>query len=227
VDAGGLATDEQLLRDLAVGAPLDPGLVAGLILFEPAKPSGTQREVAASTYVGPALAAAAQGDVSRAFTSSCAAWAATATGRSCGPGSGTTAWPRPNASRPPSSPTSCRQLAPGPSERPGTAALRSPFPPLVPREPRHPGQDAARCAHTNPARAGSPRPTHPPRRTRRHHRRLRPPPSSHALLTSSAPQTPLAILGRCHSSDMQSRELLRRPRSELTPVRDEGVKVAL
>jgi pimeloyl-ACP methyl ester carboxylesterase len=45
----------------------DPGLVASLILFEPAKPSGKQREVAASTYVGPALAAAAHGDVARAF----------------------------------------------------------------------------------------------------------------------------------------------------------------
>jgi pimeloyl-ACP methyl ester carboxylesterase len=45
----------------------DPGLVASLILFEPAKPSGTQREQAASTYVGPALAAAAQGDGARAF----------------------------------------------------------------------------------------------------------------------------------------------------------------
>jgi pimeloyl-ACP methyl ester carboxylesterase len=45
----------------------DPGLVASLILFEPAKPSGKQREVAASTYVGPALAAAAEGDVARAF----------------------------------------------------------------------------------------------------------------------------------------------------------------
>jgi pimeloyl-ACP methyl ester carboxylesterase len=45
----------------------DPGLVASLILFEPAKPSGRQREAAASTYVGPALAAAAQGDTSRAF----------------------------------------------------------------------------------------------------------------------------------------------------------------
>lgn len=45
----------------------DPGLVASLILFEPAKPSGKQREAAASTYVGPALAAAAQGDVARAF----------------------------------------------------------------------------------------------------------------------------------------------------------------
>jgi pimeloyl-ACP methyl ester carboxylesterase len=45
----------------------DPGLVASLILFEPAKPSGTQREAAASTYVGPALAAAATGDVARAF----------------------------------------------------------------------------------------------------------------------------------------------------------------
>jgi pimeloyl-ACP methyl ester carboxylesterase len=45
----------------------DPGLVASLILFEPAKPSGKQREVAASTYVGPALGAATQGDVARAF----------------------------------------------------------------------------------------------------------------------------------------------------------------
>jgi pimeloyl-ACP methyl ester carboxylesterase len=45
----------------------DPDLVASLILFEPAKPSGKQREVAASTYVGPALAAAAQGDVAGAF----------------------------------------------------------------------------------------------------------------------------------------------------------------
>jgi pimeloyl-ACP methyl ester carboxylesterase len=45
----------------------DPGLVASLILFEPAKPSGRQRAAAASTYVGPALAAAAQGDVARAF----------------------------------------------------------------------------------------------------------------------------------------------------------------
>jgi pimeloyl-ACP methyl ester carboxylesterase len=45
----------------------DPSLIASLILFEPAKPSGKQREVAASTYVGPALAAAAQGDVAGAF----------------------------------------------------------------------------------------------------------------------------------------------------------------
>jgi pimeloyl-ACP methyl ester carboxylesterase len=45
----------------------DPALVASLILFEPAKPSGTQREAAASTYVGPALAAAANGDIARAF----------------------------------------------------------------------------------------------------------------------------------------------------------------
>jgi pimeloyl-ACP methyl ester carboxylesterase len=45
----------------------DPGLVASLILFEPAKPSGAQREAAASSYVGPAMAAAAKGDVARAF----------------------------------------------------------------------------------------------------------------------------------------------------------------
>jgi pimeloyl-ACP methyl ester carboxylesterase len=57
-------------RHSSIGLQLaldDPGLVASLILFEPAKPSGTQREVAASTYVGPALAAAAQGDIARAF----------------------------------------------------------------------------------------------------------------------------------------------------------------
>jgi pimeloyl-ACP methyl ester carboxylesterase len=45
----------------------DPDLVASLILFEPAKPSGPQREAAASSYVGPALAAAAHGDTARAF----------------------------------------------------------------------------------------------------------------------------------------------------------------
>jgi pimeloyl-ACP methyl ester carboxylesterase len=45
----------------------DPGLVASLILFEPAKPSGNQREAAASGYVGPALAAAVHGDTARAF----------------------------------------------------------------------------------------------------------------------------------------------------------------
>jgi pimeloyl-ACP methyl ester carboxylesterase len=45
----------------------DPDLVASLSLFEPAKPSGPRREVAASTYVGPALAAAAEGDLARAF----------------------------------------------------------------------------------------------------------------------------------------------------------------
>ena len=45
----------------------DPDLVASLILFEPAKPSGQQREAAASTYVGPALAAAAHGNVAGAF----------------------------------------------------------------------------------------------------------------------------------------------------------------
>jgi pimeloyl-ACP methyl ester carboxylesterase len=45
----------------------DPDLIASLILFEPAKPSGEQREAAASSYVGPSLAAAAQGDVARAF----------------------------------------------------------------------------------------------------------------------------------------------------------------
>jgi pimeloyl-ACP methyl ester carboxylesterase len=45
----------------------DPGLVASLILFEPAKPSGPQRDAAASSYVGPAVAAAAQGEVASAF----------------------------------------------------------------------------------------------------------------------------------------------------------------
>jgi pimeloyl-ACP methyl ester carboxylesterase len=45
----------------------DPDLVASLILFEPAKPSGRQRAAAASGSVGPALAAAAGGDVAGAF----------------------------------------------------------------------------------------------------------------------------------------------------------------
>ena len=45
----------------------EPDLVAGLILYEPAKPSGQVRATHASTYVGPALAAAAEGDVPRAF----------------------------------------------------------------------------------------------------------------------------------------------------------------
>jgi pimeloyl-ACP methyl ester carboxylesterase len=45
----------------------DPDLVAGLVLFEPAKPSGPLREAAARTYVGPALAAARQGDTATAF----------------------------------------------------------------------------------------------------------------------------------------------------------------
>jgi len=45
----------------------DPDLVAGLVLFEPAKPHGPLREAAARTYVGPALAAARQGDAATAF----------------------------------------------------------------------------------------------------------------------------------------------------------------
>jgi pimeloyl-ACP methyl ester carboxylesterase len=54
--------------DIGLQLALDaPELVAGLILFEPAKPSGPLREQAAPTYVGPAMAAAAQGDVPRAF----------------------------------------------------------------------------------------------------------------------------------------------------------------
>jgi pimeloyl-ACP methyl ester carboxylesterase len=45
----------------------DPGLVASLILFEPAKPSGTVRGAHASSYVGPSLEAAGRGDVAEAF----------------------------------------------------------------------------------------------------------------------------------------------------------------
>jgi pimeloyl-ACP methyl ester carboxylesterase len=45
----------------------DPELVASLILFEPAKPSGAVREAHASSYVGPSLAAAGRGDVAGAF----------------------------------------------------------------------------------------------------------------------------------------------------------------
>jgi pimeloyl-ACP methyl ester carboxylesterase len=53
---------------IALQCALDePELVASLTLFEPAKPSGPLRAANASTYVGPALAAAAQGDTPRAF----------------------------------------------------------------------------------------------------------------------------------------------------------------
>ena len=44
-----------------------PDLVAGLVLFETAKPSGPIRDANAGTYVAPALSAAREGDVSRAF----------------------------------------------------------------------------------------------------------------------------------------------------------------
>lgn len=53
---------------IALQAALDdPALVAGLVLFEPAKPNGSVRDRAAATYVGPAMAAAAEGDIPRAF----------------------------------------------------------------------------------------------------------------------------------------------------------------
>ena len=45
----------------------DPELVAGLVLYESAKPSGPLREQASATYVGPAVAAAARGDIPGAF----------------------------------------------------------------------------------------------------------------------------------------------------------------
>jgi pimeloyl-ACP methyl ester carboxylesterase len=44
-----------------------PDLVASLILFEPAKPSGAVRAAHAATYVAPSLEAAAKGDVATAF----------------------------------------------------------------------------------------------------------------------------------------------------------------
>jgi pimeloyl-ACP methyl ester carboxylesterase len=44
-----------------------PDLVAGLVLYETAKPSGPMREANAGSYVAPALAAARDGDVPRAF----------------------------------------------------------------------------------------------------------------------------------------------------------------
>ncbi len=53
---------------IALQAALDePELVASLTLFESAKPSGQIRAANASTYIGPALAAAAQGETARAF----------------------------------------------------------------------------------------------------------------------------------------------------------------
>jgi pimeloyl-ACP methyl ester carboxylesterase len=45
----------------------DPDLVASLILFEPAKPSGAVRTAHASTYLGPSMKAAGRGDVAGAF----------------------------------------------------------------------------------------------------------------------------------------------------------------
>lgn len=45
----------------------DPKLVASLILFEPAKPSGPVRAAYTSSYIGPSLQAAARGDVAEAF----------------------------------------------------------------------------------------------------------------------------------------------------------------
>jgi pimeloyl-ACP methyl ester carboxylesterase len=45
----------------------EPGLVAGLVLFEPAKPSGQIRAANAATYVSPSMAAARGGDVASAF----------------------------------------------------------------------------------------------------------------------------------------------------------------
>lgn len=45
----------------------DPKLVASLILFEPAKPSGPVRAAQAGSYFGPSLEAARRGDVAQAF----------------------------------------------------------------------------------------------------------------------------------------------------------------
>jgi pimeloyl-ACP methyl ester carboxylesterase len=44
-----------------------PDLLAGLVLFETAKPSGPIRESNAGTYVAPAMSAARNGDVAQAF----------------------------------------------------------------------------------------------------------------------------------------------------------------
>ena len=74
----------ELLRELGVGrahraghssscciglqlALDDPRLVASLILFEPARPSGAMRDAHASSYAGAALKAAAHGDIPIAF----------------------------------------------------------------------------------------------------------------------------------------------------------------
>ena len=45
----------------------DPKLIAGLILFEPAKPSGPVRAAHASSYVGPSMEAAERGSIPEAF----------------------------------------------------------------------------------------------------------------------------------------------------------------
>jgi pimeloyl-ACP methyl ester carboxylesterase len=45
----------------------EPELVASLILYEPARPAGPIQRANAPRYVGPSLAAAAEGDIPRAF----------------------------------------------------------------------------------------------------------------------------------------------------------------
>ena len=173
----------------------DPGLVASLTLLEPAKPSGQQREAAASTYVGPALAAAAQGDVSRAFD----VFLRGVGGdryrevlRARFGDDGLVEAERESAyffaDELPA--LAAWTFGPADATRVGAPALlnlRSRVPPLVPRERGDPGRDAARCAHANPARAGSPRAAHPPRGTRLHHRRVRQPPGCHRRLKTFRP----------------------------------------
>jgi pimeloyl-ACP methyl ester carboxylesterase len=159
----------------------DLGLVASLILFEPAKPSGKQREVAASTYVGPALAAAAQGDIAGAFEVFLRGVGGDGYREALRARLGDDGLVEAEREAayffadelPAVAAWSLRAGRGGPGRGTGAAALRRPVPSLVPPERGDPGRDAARGAHRDLARPGSSGPPHPPRRSRRHHQRIR------------------------------------------------------
>ena len=155
-------------------------LVAGLVLFEPAKPSGPVRAAHASTYVGPHWPLPGKATTRPPSTCSCGVSAATTTAAPCSTAWARTGPPPPFASRPTSSPTRCRPWPDGPSGPPRPPTC--PLPPssctgrtraVVRRERRHPGRHAARRAAGHPARPRPPRPVHPPRRPGHGDRRFR------------------------------------------------------
>ena len=161
----------------------DPGLVASLILFEPAKPSGPVREQYASSYVAPAMMAAAGAATWHGrSTSSCAASAGTATAPSCARGSATVALAeaeRESAYFFADELPALREWTFGPAE--GAAVQRADtrhawrrHPAVLRRERGHPVRvGAARADHDHPG-SRPPRPVHTPGRGRGGDRRLRP-----------------------------------------------------